>query len=53
MTMKEAMWTQEEEKTGVEEEEPGQPVAKRQLQQGRVMSCDQPPASARTAANNI
>jgi len=32
--MKEAMWTQEQEETGVEEEEPGQPVAKRQLQQG-------------------
>ena len=45
MTMKEAMWTQKEErKEG--EEEPGQPVAKRQLQQGGVMSCDQPPASA-------
>ena len=51
MTMKEAMWTQKEEEK--EKEEPGQPVAKRQLQQGRVMSCDQPPASARTAANNI
>ena len=49
MTMKEAMWTQKEErKEG--EEEPGQPVAKRQLQQGGVMSCDQPPASAATRA---